>query len=90
MSETSTPALRSSPATTIAIGGVMRCCLAHELPVDAPVGTTAPCRYCEDGLRLVADPTDGALFWQAAWITLGHGWRKTDAATDSPAASWRG
>ena len=71
----------STPSTPIATGGVMRCCLAHPLPVDAPAGTTAPCRYCEDGLRLVVDPKDGTVSWQAAWITLGHGWRKTESAT---------
>jgi len=65
--------------TRMLIGGLFRCCGDFVPPEDAPIGTTIPCKHCSsDGVVLVMHD-DGEPVWQAAWITKGHGWRKTTA-----------
>lgn len=62
--------------TRVAIGGVFRCCLDVEFPSDASLGTTIPCRHCRDGGMRYVMQDDGEPAWEAAWITLGHDWRR--------------
>ena len=61
----------------IEIGGLFRCCLDNDLPSHPQLGETVPCKHCHDGLRYV-ERDDGERVWQAAWRTLGDGWRERE------------
>ena len=60
----------------VEIGGLLRCCLDFDEPVDATLGTTIPCKHCQGGGVTLVAGRDGEPVWQATWVTKGFNWRR--------------